>query len=56
MFLWWEKLLILCPLKVLMVEKKALLPVALIPVVYHLEDHRKLKPSIFGLFSKVMKD
>jgi len=39
-----------------MVEKKALLPPALIHVVYHLEDHRKLKPSISGLFSKVMKD
>lgn len=48
-------MLILCPIKVLMIEKKALLPVALIRVVYHLEDHQKLKPSISGLFSKVMK-
>lgn len=39
-----------------MVEKKALLPVALIHVVYHLEDHRELQPSISSLFSKVMKD
>lgn len=39
-----------------MVEEKALLPVALIHVVYHLEVSCKLKPSISGLFSKIMKD
>lgn len=39
-----------------MVEEKALLPVALFHVVYHLEAPCKLKPSISGLFSKVMKD
>lgn len=45
----WDELLILCPLKnkVLVVEKKALLPVALIHVVYHLEDHRKFEAFYF---------
>lgn len=47
---------ILCLLEVPMVEKKALLPLALIHVVYHLEDWHKVKPSISALFSKAMKD
>lgn len=39
-----------------MVEEKVLLPVALIHAVHHLEASCKLKPSISGLFSQVMKD
>lgn len=38
-----------------MVEEEALLPVALIHGVYHVEASCQLKPSISGLFSKVMK-